>query len=111
MLDTNGETALRNYFRSGGAYVGVHAASTCLVNNTNYQQAVGAIFDYHPELQPAVSRSRPSRHLLTLRNRKLEDHRSKLMLQTFTRQNTTHPATVNVPDSWRYVGHHYHRGY
>jgi hypothetical protein len=54
-LDTSGETALQNYFRSGGAYVGVHAASACLQQNTNYQQAVGAIFDYHPDLQPAVS--------------------------------------------------------
>jgi hypothetical protein len=55
VLDTSGETALQNYFRSGGAYVGVHAASACLQQNTNYQQAVGAIFDYHPDLQPAVS--------------------------------------------------------
>ncbi|KAI9634093.1 putative glycosyl-hydrolase [Dioszegia hungarica] len=75
VLDTSGEAALQNYFRSGGAYVGLHAASACLQQNTNYQQAVGAIFDYHPDLQPA----------------------------TFLRVNKTHPATANVPDEWRFT--------
>lgn len=55
VLDTSGEAALANYLKSGGNYVGVHSASACLQQNTNYNQTVGAIFDYHPQLQPAVS--------------------------------------------------------
>lgn len=90
MLDTDGQAALQRYFQRGGAYIGVHSASACLQNDTNYQQAVGgecavavacaeadeaAIFDYHPTLQSA----------------------------TFQRLNTTHPATAPVPDDWTYV--------
>ncbi|WWC64586.1 uncharacterized protein I303_107197 [Kwoniella dejecticola CBS 10117] len=74
VLDDSGQAALQQFFQSGGVYTGVHAASACLFNDENYQQAVGALFDYHPPIQDA----------------------------TFTRVNSTHPATANVPDRWSF---------
>ena len=72
MLDSDGQAALQTWFQSGGVYTGVHSGSACLYNDTNYIQAVGgelsalvahtrtkywvASFDYHPQLQSAVSR-------------------------------------------------------
>ncbi|ORX40570.1 trehalose utilization-domain-containing protein [Kockovaella imperatae] len=70
VLDDDGQAALQTFFQSGGVYTGVHSGSACLYNDTNYAQAVGALFDYHPELQSA----------------------------TFERLNDTHPATKNLPD-------------
>ncbi|WWC72006.1 uncharacterized protein I206_105965 [Kwoniella pini CBS 10737] len=74
VLDESGQAALQTFFQSGGVYTGVHSASACLFNDENYQQAVGALFDYHPPIQDA----------------------------TFTRINNTHPATANVPDRWSF---------
>ncbi|OCF61285.1 glycosyl-hydrolase [Kwoniella mangroviensis CBS 10435] len=74
VLDSSGQAALQKFFQSGGVYTGVHAASACLFNDTNYQQAVGALFDYHPPIQDA----------------------------TFTRLNDSHPATADVPDRWSF---------
>lgn len=95
VLDDDGQAALKTFFQSGGVYCGVHAASACLQNDTNYQQAVGgkflnctvpiragspdepvAIFDYHPTISPNP---------------------------TFIRLNTTFPATAVVPDRWTFV--------
>ncbi|WWC91699.1 uncharacterized protein L201_006645 [Kwoniella dendrophila CBS 6074] len=80
VLDDAGQAALKTFFQSGGVYTGVHAGSACLFNDENYEQAVGAFFDYHPPIQDA----------------------------TFTRLNTTHPATANVPDRWSFQEEVYH---
>ncbi|WVR07679.1 hypothetical protein IAU60_004721 [Kwoniella sp. DSM 27419] len=80
VLDESGQAALKTFFQSGGVYTGVHAASACLFNDDNYLQAVGAYFDYHPDLQTA----------------------------TFERLNDTHPSTVNVPDRWTFQEEVYH---
>lgn len=74
VLDASGEAALQTFFQSGGVYTGVHAASTCLTDDTNYGLALGAFFDYHPPYQTA----------------------------TFERLNTTHPSVANVPDRWTF---------
>ncbi|KAK8853183.1 hypothetical protein IAR55_003885 [Kwoniella newhampshirensis] len=80
VLDAPGQAALQTFFQSGGVYTGVHAASACLFQDNNYLQAVGAYFDYHPQLQQA----------------------------TFERLNSTFPATANVPDRWTFVEEVYH---
>lgn len=41
VLDGPGQAALQTFFQSGGVYTGVHSASACLFNDTNYLQAVG----------------------------------------------------------------------
>ncbi|ORY33428.1 trehalose utilization-domain-containing protein [Naematelia encephala] len=74
VLDDDGEAALQTFFQSGGVYTGVHSASACLFNDTTYAQAVGALFDYHPQLQNA----------------------------TFERLNDSFPATAHLPDQWTY---------
>ncbi|WVQ84484.1 hypothetical protein IAT38_006636 [Cryptococcus sp. DSM 104549] len=74
VLDESGQAALQTFFQSGGAFAGVHSASACLWNDTSFGKAIGAYFDYHPEIQTA----------------------------TFERLNTTHPSTANVPDLWTF---------
>ncbi|ODN92146.1 glycosyl-hydrolase [Cryptococcus wingfieldii CBS 7118] len=80
VLDDSGQSALQTFFQSGGVYAGVHAASACLFNDTNYEQAVGAFFDYHPTIQSA----------------------------TFERLNTTHPSVADAPDQWTFEEEVYH---
>jgi hypothetical protein len=58
VLNQTQQTALRTYFQSGGNFVGVHATADCLGTTDWFVQQVGARFDYHPELQSAVSRLR-----------------------------------------------------
>jgi hypothetical protein len=41
VLDDSGKAALQTFFQSGGVYTGVHSASACLYDDTNYLQAVG----------------------------------------------------------------------
>lgn len=41
VLDQAGQDALAEFFRSGGVYAGVHAASACLFNDETYKNAVG----------------------------------------------------------------------
>jgi hypothetical protein len=55
VLSAEQQTAFNDYLRSGGAYMGIHSASDCLQNTAFYNQTVGAIFDYHPPIQDAVS--------------------------------------------------------
>ncbi|KLT38807.1 class I glutamine amidotransferase-like protein [Cutaneotrichosporon oleaginosum] len=75
VLDGAQQRALERYLRAGGVYAGVHSASACLYNNSVYLKAVGAYFDYHPDLQPA----------------------------TFVRLDNTHPATAHLPDRWTFT--------
>ncbi|CAE6494107.1 unnamed protein product [Rhizoctonia solani] len=75
VLDDAGKQAFQNYLNKGGNYVGIHAASACLYTTTFYQNEVGALFDYHPELQPA----------------------------TFLVLDKTHPSTTMLPDRWTYT--------
>lgn len=74
ILDDDQETALSTYVKSGGVVLSVHSGSACLYEDSTYNQTIGALFDYHPSLQPA----------------------------TFTRINDTHPSTADLPDRWTY---------
>lgn len=80
VLDDSGKAAFQKYLNLGGNFIGIHAASDCLRNTTFYGKEVGASFplniegtitlnsaelaefigawfDYHPEIQTAVSLS------------------------------------------------------
>ncbi|KAJ1307338.1 hypothetical protein OPQ81_001444 [Rhizoctonia solani] len=75
VLDDDGKQAFQVYLNKGGNYIGIHAASACLYNTTFYQNEVGALFDYHPELQPV----------------------------TFLVLDKDHPSTTMLPDRWSYT--------
>ncbi|KAG9114445.1 hypothetical protein FRC07_007650, partial [Ceratobasidium sp. 392] len=75
VLNDSGKQAFQSYLNKGGNYIGIHAASACLFNTTFYQKEVGALFDYHPELQPV----------------------------TFVVVDKDHPSTIMLPDRWTYT--------
>lgn len=54
VLDATGQTALQAFVRSGGGFVGVHAASDTEYDWPWYGGLVGAYFDGHPEPQTAT---------------------------------------------------------
>ncbi|CAE6389917.1 unnamed protein product [Rhizoctonia solani] len=80
VLDESGKQAFQRYLNKGGNYVGVHGGGACLYNTTFYQREVGALFDYHPDLQPA----------------------------TFLVLDKAHPSTEHLPDRWTYTEEVYH---
>lgn len=55
VLNADQQTAFNDYLRSGGNYMGIHSAADCLQTTAFYNATVGAIFDYHPPIQDAVS--------------------------------------------------------
>jgi type 1 glutamine amidotransferase len=54
VLDEHGRAALTHYMKQGGSWLGIHAASTTEYDWPWFEGLVGAWFDQHPELQPAV---------------------------------------------------------
>lgn len=72
VLDERQQVALQQYVRSGGGFVGVHAASDTEYDWDWYGELVGARFRSHPEVQEA----------------RLRVH------------NRQHPATAGLPDTW-----------
>jgi len=73
VLDGPGRSALTHYLKQGGSWLGIHAASTTEYDWPWFEGLVGAWFDQHPEIQPAV---------LTV-----EDHEN--------------PATAHLGATWR----------
>lgn len=55
VLDATGKTALLSWLQKGGALVAIHSGCACLFEEDFFRKQVGALFDYHPELQLAVS--------------------------------------------------------
>lgn len=55
VLDEGGKSAFQDWLQKGGVFAGAHSASACLYNATFFRATVGALFDYHPDLQSAVS--------------------------------------------------------
>lgn len=55
VLTPGSREALRSYVAGGGAFVGVHAATTTEYDWPWYGELVGARFERHPELQPGVA--------------------------------------------------------
>jgi type 1 glutamine amidotransferase len=72
VLGAEQRSAFQSFIESGGAYVGIHAASATESDWPWYVWLVGARFTGHPELQPARLR--------------VEDR--------------NHPATAHLPDPW-----------
>jgi type 1 glutamine amidotransferase/major membrane immunogen (membrane-anchored lipoprotein) len=82
ILDNNQQAAFEQYIKSGGGYVGVHAATDCEYSWPWYGQLVGAWFNGHPDIQPA----------------------------TLNVINTTHPSTSSLPASWQRTDEWYNFG-
>ncbi len=73
VLDNAQQTVFEQYIRSGGGYVGIHAATDTEYNWPWYNKLVGAYFESHPKQQDAE-------------------------LQVLDKN---HPATSFLPDRWK----------
>ena len=65
VLDAPQEAAFERYIRSGGGFVGVHAASDTEYSWAWYGKLVGAYFASHPAIQQGVVRIEDSTHVST----------------------------------------------
>ena len=79
VLDDDQRQALAAYVRGGGGFVGVHCAAATEEDWPAYGELVGARFDHHPEVQPAVL------HVA----------------------DPDHPATAHLPSRWEHVDEWY----
>jgi type 1 glutamine amidotransferase len=73
VLNDAQQAAFENYIRSGGGYVGIHAASDTEYDWPWYGKMAGAYFDSHPKIQEAVVRVK----------------------------NHDHPACKGIPADWK----------
>ncbi|KAF8575170.1 hypothetical protein K439DRAFT_765210 [Ramaria rubella] len=80
VLDDPGIEAFQNWVNSGGNFVGIHAASDSLRNNTFFQNELGAHFRDHANLQNA----------------------------TITVLDSSHPSTSMLPQRWAVQDEMYH---
>jgi hypothetical protein len=55
VLNPTQTQSFHTYLQNGGNFIGVHSASDCLMNQEWFVGTLGARFDYHPDLQEAVS--------------------------------------------------------
>src|SRR5690606_27693934 len=65
LFDEGQRAALTAYIRAGGGYVGVHSASATEYDWDWYRELVGAHFDKHPKVQPAVVQVENREHVST----------------------------------------------
>ncbi len=65
VLGASGQKAFKHYIQSGGAFVGVHAATDCGYTWPWYIGLVGASFESHPEQQMAKLIVKDATHLST----------------------------------------------
>ncbi len=72
ILNDTQQAAFEQYIKSGGGYIGIHAATDCEYSWPWYGQLVGAWFNGHPEIQAA----------------------------TLNVVNNTHPSTASLPATW-----------
>ena len=54
MLTESGKAALQTFLDRGGALVGVHAGCAALYSTDFFSKAIGALFDYHPNISTPV---------------------------------------------------------
>ncbi|QNP69474.1 ThuA domain-containing protein [Streptomyces roseirectus] len=79
VLTPKGRELLAAHMESGGAFVGVHAASTTEYDWPYYGELVGARFDRHPEFQPGKA----------------------------VVEDADHPATRHLPGVWDFTDEWY----
>ncbi|MDX6331930.1 MAG: uncharacterized protein QOI83_4313 [Streptomycetaceae bacterium] len=79
VLTEEGKAALERYIGSGGGFVGVHSAACTEYGWPYYGDLVGARFDGHPDIQPAV----------------------------VTVEDAGHPATAHLPERWEWTDEWY----
>ncbi|WP_207921982.1 ThuA domain-containing protein [Saccharopolyspora terrae] len=82
VLDQPQQDAFERYIRTGGGYVGVHAAADTEYDWPFYGELVGAYFAGHPHIQPATVR--------------VEDHRND--------------STAHLPNRWERTDEWYNYG-
>lgn len=73
VLNEAGKIAFQQYLDSGGNFVGVHAASDCMLNFSTMERTLGSQFAYHPAFTNA----------------------------TIVVSDPDHPSTVGLPLRWR----------
>lgn len=66
VLSQAGQKAFEEYIKSGGGFVGIHAATDTEYDWSWYEQLVGAYFLNHPDQQEAVLKKTNVKHLATL---------------------------------------------
>lgn len=66
VLSQDGQKAFEQYIKSGGGYVGVHAATDTEYDWPWYGKLAGAYFLSHPDQQEAVLKKTSVKHLATL---------------------------------------------
>jgi type 1 glutamine amidotransferase len=79
VLDGAGKAAFEAYVRDGGGFLGIHSAAATAYGWSFYGHLVGAWFDQHPPVQPAIMR--------------IEDR--------------DHSATAGLPARWRHTDEWY----
>ncbi|WP_432128534.1 ThuA domain-containing protein [Streptomyces sp. bgisy082] len=62
VLNAGQQTAFEQYVRSGGGYVGIHAAADTEYDWPFYEGLAGALFHSHPAIQPATVRVEDRAH-------------------------------------------------
>ncbi|PVF98111.1 class I glutamine amidotransferase-like protein [Serendipita vermifera] len=72
VLTTSGKIAFQKYLDNGGNFIGVHAASYCLLNFATMEKTLGSKFAYHPDFTNA----------------------------TINVLDPTHPSTEGLPGRW-----------
>jgi cytochrome c len=76
LLNADQRAAFQRYIRAGGGFTGIHAATASERDWTWFEGLAGAIFDFHPPIQPGRV--------------KVLDH--------------VHPSTKHLPDLWELQG-------
>ncbi len=62
VLDDQQQVVFEKYIRSGGGFVGIHAAADTEYDWAWYGKLVGGYFESHPKIQPAVVRLKDGKH-------------------------------------------------
>ena len=80
VLNADQEKAFENYIKSGGAFMGIHAAADTEYDWKWYGQLVGGYFESHPEGTPSAN------------------------VEVISKE---HPSTEHLPDTWQRVDEWY----
>ena len=65
VLNDEQQAVFENYVRSGGGFVGIHAAADTEYDWAWYGKLVGAYFESHPKIQEAIIRVKNASHVST----------------------------------------------